>query len=61
MLRDGREIFSGTSKELIESDDSYIHEFIRGTELLPEIDENPPQQSPGQNEERISLQQVISK
>jgi len=38
MLRDGREIFSGTSKELIESDDSYIHEFIRGTELLPEIE-----------------------
>src|SRR5256714_14362295 len=39
MLRDGREVFSGTSKQLIESDDPYIHEFIRGTELLPEIDE----------------------
>ena len=39
MLRDGREIFSGTSKELIESDDPYIQEFIRGTELLPEINE----------------------
>ena len=36
MLRSGREIFSGTSKELIESDDPYIHNFIRGTELLPE-------------------------
>jgi ABC-type transporter Mla maintaining outer membrane lipid asymmetry ATPase subunit MlaF len=35
MLRDGREIFTGTSKALIESDDPYIHEFIRGTELLP--------------------------
>ena len=46
MLRNGRETFSGTSKELIESDDPYIQEFIRGTELLPEInegilDENP--------------------
>ena len=36
MLRHGREIFSGTGKELIESDDSYIQKFIRGTELLPE-------------------------
>jgi len=36
MLRNGREIFSGTSKELIESDDPYIQHFIRGTELLPE-------------------------
>jgi phospholipid/cholesterol/gamma-HCH transport system ATP-binding protein len=36
MLRDGREIFSGTSKELVESDDPYIQKFIRGTELLPE-------------------------
>jgi len=36
MLRRGREIFSGTGKELIESDDSYIQNFIRGTELLPE-------------------------
>ena len=39
MLRNGRETFSGTSKELIESDDPYIQEFIRGTELLPEINE----------------------
>jgi phospholipid/cholesterol/gamma-HCH transport system ATP-binding protein len=36
MLRNGQEIFSGTSKELIESDDPYIQKFIRGTELLPE-------------------------
>ena len=36
MLRNGREIFSGTSTELIESEDPYIHDFIRGTELLPE-------------------------
>ena len=39
MLRNGREIFSGTSKELVASEDPYIHEFIRGTEMLPEIDE----------------------
>src|SRR5205807_8802743 len=39
MLRNGHEIFSGTSKELVESEDPYIHEFIRGTEMLPEIDE----------------------
>jgi ABC-type transporter Mla maintaining outer membrane lipid asymmetry ATPase subunit MlaF len=36
MLRNGREIFSGTSQELINSDDPYIQKFIRGTELLPE-------------------------
>ena len=36
MLRNGRAIFSGTSKELIESTDRYIQDFIRGTELLPE-------------------------
>jgi phospholipid/cholesterol/gamma-HCH transport system ATP-binding protein len=36
MLRNSREIFSGTGNELIESHDSYIHNFIRGTELLPE-------------------------
>jgi phospholipid/cholesterol/gamma-HCH transport system ATP-binding protein len=35
MLRNGCEIFSGTSKELIESDDPYIQNFIRGTELVP--------------------------
>jgi phospholipid/cholesterol/gamma-HCH transport system ATP-binding protein len=41
MLRNGHEIFSGTSAELIESQDSYIHDFIRGTELLPEeVEEN---------------------
>jgi phospholipid/cholesterol/gamma-HCH transport system ATP-binding protein len=39
MLRDGRAIFSGTSKELVDSEDPYIHEFIRGTEMLPEIDD----------------------
>src|SRR5947207_7799884 len=36
MLRKGREIFSGTGDELVESQDEYIHEFIRGTEMLPE-------------------------
>jgi phospholipid/cholesterol/gamma-HCH transport system ATP-binding protein len=39
MLRSGCEIFSGTSTELIESEDPYIHDFIRGTELLPEQSE----------------------
>jgi phospholipid/cholesterol/gamma-HCH transport system ATP-binding protein len=37
MLRKGREIFSGLGRELIESKDTYIHEFIRGTEMLPEL------------------------
>ena len=36
MLRDGREIFSGTGRELVEENDPYIHEFIRGTELVTE-------------------------
>ena len=36
MLRNGREIFSGSGRELVESPDQYIHEFIRGTEMLPE-------------------------
>ena len=27
---------SGASAELIESVDAYIHDFIRGTELMPE-------------------------
>ncbi|HEU5238364.1 MAG TPA: ATP-binding cassette domain-containing protein [Pyrinomonadaceae bacterium] len=36
MLRKGREIFSGTSTELINSEDPYIQKFIRGTELQPE-------------------------
>jgi len=36
MLRNGREIFSGSGRELVESEDPYIHEFIRGTEMLPE-------------------------
>jgi len=43
MLRKGREIFNGTSKELVESEDPYIHEFIRGTEMLPEIDDKDRQ------------------
>src|SRR5438067_2176736 len=34
MLRNGRAIFSGTSEELIDSDNPHIQEFIRGTELL---------------------------
>jgi hypothetical protein len=37
MLRNGREIFSGTRKELIESADPYIQKFIRGTELISEL------------------------
>lgn len=37
MLRNGREIFSGTAEKLIASEDTYIHEFIRGTEMLPEL------------------------
>ena len=45
MLRDGREIFSGTGKELVESEDPYIHEFIRGTEMLPETGETVRQQA----------------
>jgi len=36
MLRKGRKIFSGTGRELVESEEPYIHEFIRGTEMLPE-------------------------
>jgi phospholipid/cholesterol/gamma-HCH transport system ATP-binding protein len=36
MLRKGREIFNGTSKELIDSVDPYIQKFILGTELMPE-------------------------
>jgi phospholipid/cholesterol/gamma-HCH transport system ATP-binding protein len=39
MLRNGREISSGPASGLIESKDSYIHEFIRGTELLPEVNQ----------------------
>jgi phospholipid/cholesterol/gamma-HCH transport system ATP-binding protein len=39
MLRKGRLIFNGSSKELVKSEDPYIHEFIQGTELLPEIDD----------------------
>lgn len=49
MLRNGREIFSGTSTELIKSEDTYIHNFIRGTELLPEIDETDKKQKPSQD------------
>lgn len=36
MLLNGREVFSGTSKELIDSDDSYVQKFIRGAQLLRE-------------------------
>src|SRR5437764_12448251 len=36
MLRKGRQTFSGTGRELVESPDEYIHEFIRGTAMLPE-------------------------
>jgi phospholipid/cholesterol/gamma-HCH transport system ATP-binding protein len=54
MLRDGREIFSGTAKELIESDDPYIQEFIRGTELLPEIDESESDPA-SRNDNRTAL------
>jgi phospholipid/cholesterol/gamma-HCH transport system ATP-binding protein len=39
MLRNGREISSGPASGLIELKDSYIHEFIRGTELLPEVNQ----------------------
>lgn len=35
MLRDGRIIFSGPNEELIKSEDPYIQEFIRGTEMDP--------------------------
>jgi len=55
MLRDGRVIFSGTSKELIESDDSYIQEFIRGTELLPEVNASQSLPDPPQSGEHLSL------
>lgn len=33
MLRDGRMIFSGTNEELVRSEDPYIQNFIRGTEM----------------------------
>jgi phospholipid/cholesterol/gamma-HCH transport system ATP-binding protein len=36
MLRDGRVIFSGAEEELIKSEDPYIQEFIRGTEIKPD-------------------------
>src|SRR6266404_4027613 len=36
MLRNGRKIFGGSGRELVDSQDQYIHEFIRGTEMLPE-------------------------
>lgn len=39
MLRNGREIFTGSARELVESKDPYIHDFIRGTEMLPGADE----------------------
>src|ERR671919_417708 len=37
MLRKGRLIFNGSSEELLASEEPYILEFIRGTELVPEI------------------------
>ena len=61
MLRDGREIFSGTSKQLIESDDPYIHEFIRGTELLPEKDESQRKAVPSHSQEKVSLPHRVSR
>jgi len=33
MLRDGRTIFSGTNEELSRSEDPYIQNFLRGTEM----------------------------
>jgi phospholipid/cholesterol/gamma-HCH transport system ATP-binding protein len=33
MLRSGRVIFSGAEEELVKSEDPYIQEFIRGTEI----------------------------
>lgn len=36
MLRDGRVIFDGTEEELIRTDDAYIQQFIRGTEIEPD-------------------------
>jgi phospholipid/cholesterol/gamma-HCH transport system ATP-binding protein len=50
MLRNGRETFSGTSKELVKSDDPYIQKFIRGTELLPERTDRKQEQVSKQNE-----------
>lgn len=35
MLHEGRVIFSGTNEEFIQSEDPYIQEFIRGTEMEP--------------------------
>lgn len=54
MLRDGREIFSGTSHELIASDDPYIQEFIRGTELVPERSDGDRPKPPQSETERIA-------
>jgi phospholipid/cholesterol/gamma-HCH transport system ATP-binding protein len=36
MLREGRIIFSGAEEELVKSEDPYIQEFIRGTEIKPD-------------------------
>jgi phospholipid/cholesterol/gamma-HCH transport system ATP-binding protein len=33
MLRDGRVIFSGTNEEFVKTENPYIQEFIRGTEM----------------------------
>jgi phospholipid/cholesterol/gamma-HCH transport system ATP-binding protein len=61
MLRNGREIFSGTSKELIESDDPYIQKFIRGTELLPEHTEVREEAGPGENKSEPILKPAQNK
>jgi phospholipid/cholesterol/gamma-HCH transport system ATP-binding protein len=36
VLRDGRVIFDGTEEELVKSEDAYLQEFIRGTEMEPD-------------------------
>jgi phospholipid/cholesterol/gamma-HCH transport system ATP-binding protein len=36
MLRDGRVIFNGPEEELVKSEDPYIQEFIKGTEIKPD-------------------------
>jgi phospholipid/cholesterol/gamma-HCH transport system ATP-binding protein len=39
MLREGRVIFNGTGEEMVKAEDPYIHEFIHGTEMELEDDE----------------------
>jgi phospholipid/cholesterol/gamma-HCH transport system ATP-binding protein len=38
MLREGRVIFNDLEAELVKSEDPYIQEFIRGTEIQPDND-----------------------